>query len=153
MPRPSSKVMSDTSAPDVLPEEPSNVKPLRVVKNDKPKAEAPKVNVGEQKKALKEALAKAREPLTEREGKQKDAEKALATHDREVEALTKQRIKEQAATEKLYAKSVAEKDKARKALVKAAEAAKFSADKAREQFAKGEAKINERLAALVKPKD
>jgi hypothetical protein len=145
--------MSDTSTPDVQPEEPSNVKPLRVVKADKPTPPpGPKINVAEQKRALKEALAKAREPLTEREGKQKDADKALLTHDREVEVITKARIKEVAAADKAYAKTVAEKDKARKALVKAAEAAKFSADKAREQFAKGEAKINERIAALSPPK-
>lgn len=157
MPRPSSKVLTDKNGPDLAPEDAKVklqlVKPEKPARGPKPIPVMSKAETKAQVTSFKEALKKAREPLTEREGNLAAATKALAVHDKEAEALVTAYTKAQAALEKAHAKEVAAKDKARKALLKAEEAAKFSVDKAAAQFAKGESKINAQIAALSPAKE
>lgn len=152
MPRPSSKVLNDPSAPDLSPED-ATVTPLKLVR---PPSRGPRVippmSKGEtraQIQSFKEALKKAREPLVEREGRLREASKALGDHDKGTEAVTATHVKAQATAEKIYAKEIAARDKLRKALLKATEAAQASVTKASEQFAKGESKINAQIKGLM----
>lgn len=144
MVRPASKILSDKNAPDTSASDADVKTPAT-----KPvKAEKPKVDVKARTSELKAALAKSREPLNEREAKQKEADKALAAFDKQVVTDEKARAKALNALTKEHNVQAAAAAKARKALVKTAEGAKFSVDKAREAFAKGEAKITGQIEAL-----
>ena len=156
MPRPSSKVMTDPKGPDLSAED-ADPKPLKLVIGNKGAPRGPKVlpplskaETKAQVLAFKEALKKAREPLVLREGALRMATNALAAHDKDVQTAEAIYSKAQTAAEKVYAKHVVAQNKARKTLLKAQETAQFSVNKAAEQYAKGEAKINAQIEALVK---